>query len=89
MPSGEQVAQTPTPQAQRSIVDHAQEIGKINYKQSNKVAAVQQIVDLIAVDPPIVVVSRLIESFNQVCRRKEGESLSSFVSRFSGLLPST
>ena len=43
--------------------------------------------DLIATDPPIVVVSRLIESFNRVsnCRRKKGETLTSYTSRFSGL----
>lgn len=84
---GRQLYSRGLPQAQKSIVDHAQEIGKIDYKQTNQVAAVQQIVDLIAVDPPIVVVSRLIESFNRVsnCRRRKGESLSSFVSRFSGL----
>ncbi len=47
----------------------------------------QQVVDLFAVDPPIVIVSRLIESFNRVsnCRQMKGESLSSFVSRFLGL----
>ncbi len=84
---GRQLYSRGLPQAQKSIVDHAQEIGKIDYKQSDQVAAVQDIVDLIAVDPPIVVVSRLIESFNRVsnCRRKKNESLSSFVSRFSGL----
>ncbi len=70
---GRQLYTRGLPRAQKIIVDHAQEIGNINYKQFNQVAAVQQIVDLIAVDPPIVVVSRLIESFNQVssCRRKK------------------
>ncbi len=75
------------PHDQKSIVDHAQEIGKVDYKQDDQVAALQQIVDLITVDPPIAVITRLIESFNRVsnCRRRKNESLSSFVSRFSGL----
>ncbi len=43
--------------------------------------------DFIAVDPPIVVITRLIESVNRVsnCGRQKNESLSSFVSRFSSL----
>ncbi len=57
---GRQLSPAGCRKRQKSIVDHAQEIGKIDYKQSDQVAAVQDIVDLIAVDPPIVVVSRLI-----------------------------
>lgn len=69
------------------MVDHIQETGKIDYKKSDQVEAFQQIVDLIDVYPPIVVFSRLTKSFNRVshCRRRKGESISSFVSRFFGL----
>ena len=75
------------PSAQKSIVDEAQAKGLINYKQEDQVAAVKQIVELIAVDPPIAVVSRLISSFNAVtnCRRQRNEDLGTFVSRFRGL----
>ncbi len=47
----------------------------------------QQIIDLVAVESPMVVVTRLIDSFNRVssCNRKPSESLSSFVTRFTGL----
>ncbi len=31
------------PQAQKSVIDHAQEVGRIDYKQPDQVAAVQQI----------------------------------------------
>jgi len=75
------------PSAQQSIVDEAQVKGVINYKQDDQVAAVRDIVELVAVDPPIAMVSRLISSFNKVssCRRKKNEDLSMFVSRFRGL----
>ncbi len=64
-----------------SLIMH-KKLGKIDYQQSDQVAAVQQIVDLAAVNPPIVIVSRLIESFYRVsnCCGWKGESLSSFVS---------
>ena len=54
------------PSAQQSIVDEAQAKGVIDYKQDNQIAAVKDIVELIAVDPPIATVSRLISSFNKV-----------------------
>ena len=75
------------PSAQKSIVDEAQANGSINYKQSNQIEAVKQIMELIAVDPPMAIVSRLITSFNQVtnCRRGRNEDLGAFVSRFRGL----
>ena len=75
------------PQAQKSIVDQAQEKGLIDYKQENQVKAVKEIVDLVATDPPISIVTRLIDSFNKVtgCRKKKGDDLSTFVSRFHGL----
>jgi len=75
------------PNAQKSIVDEAQAKGDIDYKQDDQIAGVRDIIELIAVDPPIAVVSRLISSFNQVtnCRRRRNEELSTFVSRFRGL----
>lgn len=56
-----------------------------------RIAAVRDIVELIAVDPPIAMVSRLISSFNKVssCRREKNEYLSVFVSRFRGLAAET
>ena len=84
---GRQLYDRGLPQAQMSIVDEAQQRGLIDYKQEDQVKAVKEIVDLIAVDPPIAVVTRLIDSFNQVtnCRKRRGEDLNSFVSRFQGL----
>ena len=75
------------PEAQQNIVEEAQEKNLINYKQPNQVLAVKEIVDLIAVDPPIAVVTRLIDSFNKVtaCKKRKGEDLTSFASRFRGL----
>ena len=50
-------------------------------------AAVRDIVNLIAIDPLIAMVSKLINSFHRVstCRQKKNEDLSVFVSRFRGL----
>ncbi len=68
-------------------VDYALCQGLINYKQDDQVKAVQQIIDLVAVEPRIVFLTRLIDSFNRMsnCTRKQSESLSSFVTRFTGL----
>lgn len=68
-------------------MDEAQANGQINYKQGDQVEAVCQIVESVAVDPPIAIVSRLIASYNKVtnCWRRGHESLSFFVSRFRGL----
>ena len=43
--------------------------------------------ELLAVDPPIAVVTRLISSINEMtsCKRKKNEELASFVSRFQVL----
>ena len=70
------------PSEQKSIVDEAQAKGLIDYKQDVQVAAVRDIIELIAIDPPIAVVSRLISSFNKVtaCRRRSSEDLGRFVS---------
>lgn len=44
----------------KTLVDEAQRNGKINYKQYNKLVAVQEIVELLAVEPPMSIVTRLI-----------------------------
>ena len=49
---------------QKSIIDEAHQKGIINDKQEDQVAAVRQILELIAVGPPIAVVSSFIASFN-------------------------
>ncbi len=51
--------------SQQRQVDYAQLQGTIYYKQDDQVKAVQQIFDLVAVEPPMVVVTRLIDSFNR------------------------
>ncbi len=73
--------------SQQWQVDYAQLQGTIDYKQDDQVKAVQQIIDLVAVEPPMVAVTRLIDSFNRVsnCTRKPTEALSNFVTRFTGL----
>ncbi len=73
--------------SQQRQADYAQLQGTIDYKQDDQVKAVQQIIDLVAVEPPIVVVTRLIDSFKRVsnCTRKPTEALSNFVTRFTGL----
>ena len=75
------------PRAQKSVVDEAQAQRKLDYRQDDQVKAVSEIVELLAVDPPIAVVTRLISSFKDVtsCKRKKNEELVSFVSRFQGL----
>ena len=75
------------PAAQQSMVDEAQSKGLLNFKQDDQVKAVMEIVNLIAVDAPIAIVSRLINSFNKVtsCRRLKNEDVRTFISRFQGL----
>ena len=75
------------PSEQQSIVDEAQLKGIIDYKQDNQIAAVRDIIELVAVDSPIANVSRLITSFHRVtnCRRHRNKDLRAFVSRFRGL----
>ncbi len=51
------------PSAQKS---YAQLMKKIDYKQGDQVLAVQQTFDLNSVDSPMVIVTRLIDSFNKV-----------------------
>lgn len=76
------------PEAQKAIVDEAQEKVEIDYLQmDNTVEAALQIIRLVAVDPPITIVTRLISSYHKVtgCHREENEKLSFFVPRFRGL----
>ena len=40
------------PSAQKPIVDEAQAKGVVNYKQDDQIAAIREIIELIAVDPP-------------------------------------
>jgi hypothetical protein len=58
------------PEAQRSIVDEAQARGEINFSQENQIKAVEEIVKLLATDPPMVIVSRLINIFTKFTSRK-------------------
>lgn len=53
----------------------------------NTVKAAFQIVELVAVDPPITVLTRFISSYQKVtsCRPEKDERLYTFVSRFRGL----
>ncbi len=73
--------------SQQRHVDYAQLQWTINYKEEYQVNAVQQIIDLVAVEPPMVVVTRLIDLFNRVsnCTRTPAEASSNFVTRFAGL----
>ena len=75
------------PSEQKSIIDEAQLKGLINYKQEDQIAAVRDIIELIAIDSPVATVSRLIDSFHRVtnCRRRRNEDLRAFVPRFRGL----
>jgi hypothetical protein len=75
------------PASHRSVVDEAQARGLVNYRQENQLRAVDELVELIATDPPMAVVSRLINTFNKVvgCKRKPKEAINTFVSRFWGL----
>lgn len=71
----------------KSLVDKAKGSGQMNYKQDDQAAAVKEIVELLAVEPHIAVVTWLIGSFNRVtngtCR--SNEEFSSFISIFRGL----
>ena len=84
---GRQLYERGLPSSQQSIVDEAQAARTIDFKQNDQVAAVRDIVNLVAIDPPIAMVSTPINSFHRVstCRRKKNEDLSVFVSRFGGL----
>ena len=51
---------------QRSVVDEAQAKKEIDYRQENQIKGVHDIVSLVAVDPPVAIVNRLLSSFNKV-----------------------
>ncbi|CAN8076865.1 unnamed protein product [Agarophyton chilense] len=69
---------------QQCIVDEAQARGEINFNQDDQLKAGLEIVNLVAIDPLIAVINRLISSFQEVnrCRRKKQEDVASFVTRF-------
>lgn len=71
----------------RFLIDEAQRNDHINYKQEDQLSAVQEIVELLEVEPPMDIVTWLITSFNRVtfCVRRKNEDLSSFLSSFRGL----
>jgi hypothetical protein len=78
------------PQRQQQVLDNAQAQGQVNYKQSDQVAAVEQIIGLLGKEPPMSLVLRLIKTLNDAieCKRGTTERLSTFVSRFWGLASS-
>lgn len=67
------------PSDSNSFMDKAQTNGQINYKLDDQVA-----VELLDLEPPIPVVTRLISFCNRVntCARRNNEDFSAFVSRF-------
>jgi hypothetical protein len=75
------------PTSQRSIVDEAQARGATNFRQENQLRAVEKIVKLLATDPPMAIISRLINTFSKVisCKRKPNEDINEFTSLFWGL----
>lgn len=75
------------PSTHKAIIDETQIQRTIYYKQKGEVITVRKIIDLVAIDPPICVVSRLISSFDKVtgCCRKSPEDVGTFVARFRGL----
>jgi hypothetical protein len=75
------------PASQRSIVDEAQARGAINFRQENQHKPVEETVKLLATDPPMAIVSRLINTFSRVTsfKRMAKEDLKQFTSRFWGL----
>jgi hypothetical protein len=72
------------PQPQQQVLDNAQAQGQVNYKQDDQVAAVKQIIGLLGKEPPMSLVSRLINTLNDAIECKYGttESLSMLVSLF-------
>jgi hypothetical protein len=75
------------PTSQRSIFDKAQARGVINSRQENQLNAVEEVVKLLATDPPMAIVYRLINTFSNVifCKRKPKDDIKTFTSRFWGL----
>lgn len=76
------------PDVQKAIVDESESKGHLDYFQMfDPVQATLSIVKLVALDPPISMVTRLNASYRKFtsCYRDSNEKLSSFVSRFGGL----
>lgn len=75
------------PSYKKSFVQEAQTNGQINHKQDDQVEAVQDIIKLLTVEPPISVVTRLISFFYRVntCALRINKDCSAFVSRLGGL----
>ncbi len=74
-----------TKHSQQRQVDYTQLPRTMDCWQNNQVNAVTQIVEFVAVEPLIVVVTRLINSLDCVstCARKSDETLSNFVFRLT------
>lgn len=70
----------------KSFVDEVQDTVQINYKQEYHIGAVQEIVELLAVEPNIAIFTRLISTFSRVnsCFQRNNEDSPDFVSRFRG-----
>jgi hypothetical protein len=75
------------PQPQQHVLDNAQALVQVNYKQDDQYSAVEQIIELLGKEPPMSLVSRLIKTLNDAIDSNRGttERLSTFVSRFWGL----
>ena len=76
------------PDAQKSLVDDAINKKQLNlFSNEDPVKLVLKIVNVVAIDPPMAQVTRLITSYQNVmnCTRKNKERLSMFASRFRGL----
>jgi hypothetical protein len=63
---------------------NAQAHGQVSSRQDDQVAAVVQIINLLAKEPAMSLVSRLVKTLNDAieCKRGTAERLSTFVSRF-------
>lgn len=71
------------------FVDEAQRNGQITYKQEDKVAAVRELVNILALEPLIAVFTRLIASSNRIktCAIRISQDISALVLRFCRLVP--
>jgi hypothetical protein len=75
------------PASQRSIADEAQARGAINFRQENQLKAVERIAKTLAADPPMAIVSRILNTYSKVisCKRKPKREVNQFSSRFWGI----
>lgn len=84
---GQSLYQRGFPGEQKSIVDGAQAKEVIEYQKTEApVKPVLEVVNVVAVDPPMVMVTRLIVSFNKFSSvdRSKNKELSRFVFCFRG-----